>query len=178
MKQHPLGLFAFCPVCGSGRFVENNFKSKRCMDCGFVYYLNIAAAVAAFILNPAGELLLCRRAKEPALGSLDLPGGFVDMGENIEEALRREIYEELSLKVDTTRYLFSLPNIYKYSGMEIHTLDFFFLCLVSEFDSIQANDDVGEAFFRPLNKIYPADFGLDSIKKGIIAFLNETPQIR
>ncbi len=178
MKQHPLSPFLFCPACGSARFVENDFKSKRCIDCGFVYYSNVAASAAAFILNSAGELLLCRRARQPALGSLDLPGGFVDMGENIEEALRREIYEELSLKVNTMQYLFSLPNVYRYSGLEIHTLDFFFLCRVREFDSIQANDDVKEAFFCPLNKIYPADFGLDSIKKGIIAFLNETPQIR
>ncbi len=178
MKKHPLHPFLFCPACGSRRFVENDFKSKRCIDCGFVYYFNVAASAAAFILNPAGELLLCRRAKQPAAGSLDLPGGFADMGENIEEALRREFHEELSLKVDSMQYLFSLPNVYKYSGLEIHTLDFFFLCRIKEFGSIQANDDVKEAFFCPLNKIYPADFGLDSIKKGIIAFLNETPQIR
>ncbi|MDD2559900.1 MAG: NUDIX domain-containing protein [Bacteroidales bacterium] len=178
MKQHPLSSFLYCPACGSGHFVENDFKSKRCIDCGFICYSNVAASAAAFILNPAGELLLCRRAKQPALGSLDLPGGFVDIGENIEEALKREIFEELSLRVDTMHYLFSLPNVYLYSGMEIHTLDFFFLCRVNDFDPIQANDDVKEAFFCPLNKIYPADFGLDSIKKGIIAFLNENPQIR
>ena len=62
------------------------------MDCGFVYYLNIGGCGGCVYSKPAGELLLCRRAKEPALGSLDLPGGFVDMGENIEEAPRREIY--------------------------------------------------------------------------------------
>lgn len=178
MKQHPLSPFLFCPACGSRRFVENDFKSKHCMDCGFVFYSNVAASAAAFILNPAGELLLCRRAKQPAPDSLDLPGGFVDMDENIEEALRREIHEELSLKPDTMQYLFSLPNVYQYSGMEVHTLDFFFLCRVNKLDTIQANDDVKEAFFCPLNKIYPADFGLDSIKKGIIAFLNQNKQIR
>jgi NADH pyrophosphatase NudC (nudix superfamily) len=109
MKQHPLSSFLYCPACGSGHFVENDFKSKRCIDCGFICYSNVAASAAAFILNPAGELLLCRRAEQPALGSLDLPGGFVDMGENIEEALKREIFEELSLRVDTMHYLFSLP---------------------------------------------------------------------
>lgn len=148
------------------------------MDCSFVYYGNVSSSAAAFILNPAGELLVCRRAAAPAAGTLDLPGGFVDIGENIEEALRREIFEELNLKVQDMHYLFSLPNVYTYSGMDINTLDFFFVCKVNHADSMQAKDDVEEAFFCPLNKIYPADFGLNSIKKGIIAFLNENQQSR
>ena len=78
---HPLELFRYCPVCGSQHFVINNFKSKKCEDCGFTYYANPCAATAAFILNDRNELLVVRRAKEPAKGTLDLPGGFVDMYE-------------------------------------------------------------------------------------------------
>ena len=79
MKQsvHPLHQFVYCPICGQPTFVEHNGKSKMCTHCGFVYYFNPSAAVACFIKNEAGELLLVRRAKEPGKGSLDLPGGFV-----------------------------------------------------------------------------------------------------
>ena len=38
--MHPLHLFQYCPRCGSHRFVENNASSKRCEDCGFVYYIS------------------------------------------------------------------------------------------------------------------------------------------
>ena len=49
--MHPLELFKYCPKCGSPHFEVNNEKSKRCADCGFVYYFNSSAATVAFILN-------------------------------------------------------------------------------------------------------------------------------
>ncbi|MFA7044527.1 MAG: NUDIX domain-containing protein [Bacteroidales bacterium] len=173
MVQHPLEKFRFCPVCGSSLWNINNEKSKKCTACGFIYYANASAAVAAIIRNENGDLLVCRRAKDPAKGTLDLPGGFVDMHETIEDALRREIMEELNLSVTDITYFQSIPNEYLYSGMVIHTLDFLFLCKVKDFQNLNAMDDVSEAFFKPVNTISPDDFGLNSIKKGIIAFLKE-----
>ena len=41
--MHPLELFKFCPVCGSPHFEIHNEKSKKCADCGFVYYFNSSA---------------------------------------------------------------------------------------------------------------------------------------
>ena len=79
MKQHPLHQFKFCPVCGQPTFVIHNEKANECTHCGFVYYFNPSSAVACFIRSEAGELLLVRRAKDPGKGTLDLPGGFVDM---------------------------------------------------------------------------------------------------
>ena len=97
--MHPLSLFKYCPLCGSPHFEENNEKSKRCADSGFVYYFNSSAATVAFILNGKGELLVCRRAKEPAKGTLDLAGGFIDMYETGEQGVAREVLEETGLEV-------------------------------------------------------------------------------
>ena len=174
MEIHPLEKFHYCPVCGSANWKVNNFKSKHCGDCGFTYYGNVSAAVACFIQNEAGELLVCRRAKDPAKGTLDLPGGFVDLDESAEEALKREIKEELNLELTDIHFVQSIPNLYEYSGMVIHTLDLLFSAKAVDLAPLQAADDVQEAFFRKLNTISPADFGLDSIKKGIIAFLKAT----
>lgn len=173
MTQHPLEKFRFCPACGSPHLEVNNEKSKNCTDCGFVYYANASAAVAVFIQNENGDLLVCRRKKDPAKGTLDLPGGFADMNETVEDAVRREIMEELNLSVTNIQYFQSIPNEYLYSGMVIHTLDFLFFCKVDNFRNMKAMDDVSEAFFKPVNTISPQDFGLNSIKKGIIAFLKE-----
>lgn len=169
--MHPLEVFKYCPKCGSSRFVVNNEKSKRCADCGFVYYFNSSAATVAFILNDKDELLVCRRAKEPAKGTLDLPGGFIDRFEIGEEGVAREVLEETGLEVEQAVYRFSLPNTYLYSGFLVHTLDLFFLCKVKSMGEIKAMDDVADAFWLPLDEVNPDEFGLDSVREGVRRFL-------
>jgi mutator protein MutT len=169
--KHPFSQFHYCPECGSGHFVINNAKSRKCLTCGFVYYFNSSAATVALILNEKNELLVCRRAKDPAKGTFDLPGGFVDMHETAEEGVAREVSEETGLIVKETAYRFSLPNTYVYSGFEVHTLDLFFLCKVECTDHIEAHDDVTESFFLPLSAIDPEDFGLTSIREGLKRFI-------
>ena len=172
--SHCLDHFRFCPVCGSRQFNVNNVKSKKCVDCGFVYYLNPSAATAAFIENEMGELLVCRRGKEPAKGTFDLPGGFTDMDETCAETIAREIKEELNLTVDSAEILFSLPNWYLYSGLNIPTLDFFFRCRVSDFSGLKAADDVAEDFFVKPEELDNGQFGLASIRKAVGMYKNGT----
>lgn len=166
-------LFTHCPTCGSALFVQNNVKSKCCEACGFVLYINPSAAVAAFVLNGAGELLVCRRGKEPEKGTWDLPGGFVDENETAEDALKREINEELHAQLIKTDYLFSLPNEYEYSGLTVPTLDLFFASQLDDTTKLQPSDDVEDCFFVSLNEINPDFFGLKSIKKGVQLFLDK-----
>ena len=170
MMEHPFSQFHYCPKCGSARFEVHNDKSKQCADCGFVYYFNSSAATVALILNEQGELLVCRRAKEPAKGTLDLPGGFIDMAETGEEGVAREVMEETGLKITKAEYLFSLPNIYVYSGFAVHTLDLFFRCAVADLSHFAAMDDAADVFFLPLEEIRVEDFGLGSIRKGLLKF--------
>ena len=129
---HVLDKFKFCPVCGSQHFEINNFKSKKCKDCGFTYYLNPSSATVAFILNEKEELLVVRRKNEPAKGTLDLPGGFVDMDETGEEGVAREVKEETGLEVIEANYQFSIPNLYLYSDFLVHTLDMFYVVKVKD----------------------------------------------
>lgn len=171
MKNHPLDLFHYCPKCGSDLFEEHNFKSKHCSNCGFTYYQNPSSATAAFILNSKGELLVARRGKEPAKGTLDLPGGFVDNGESGEQGIIREIKEETGLDIPEVEYLFSIPNIYRYSGMDIHTLDMFYLCRVDDNATVHAADDAAELSWVPLQDVYVERFGLRSIREAVHRFL-------
>ena len=173
---HPLDIFTHCPVCGSPRFEVHNFKSKQCGACGFTYYANPCSATAAFILR-GDDLLVVRRAKEPAKGTLDLPGGFVDMGETAEEGMRREIKEETGLDVAQLHYLFSSPNVYMYSGMGVHTLDMDYMVRVAPDVQVRAADDAAECLWIPLREVCPADFGLTSIRNAVIRFLDEKPYL-
>ena len=164
---HPLHLFRFCPKCGSPRFVEHNDKSKHCEACGFTYYINPSAATVALIVNDRGEWLCVRRAKEPAKGTLDLPGGFSDLYETSEEGVIREVKEETGLDVTAVEFLFSIPNQYVYSGFTVHTMDMFYRCRVNSFEGARAADDAGELLWLRPEDIRPEDFGLLSIRKGI-----------
>lgn len=175
MADHLLSQFKYCPKCGSPRFGIHNEKSKQCADCGFVYYFNPSSATVAFIVNSRDELLVCRRAKDPAKGTLDLPGGFVDLYETGEEGVAREVREETGLHVVRTHYLFSLPNLYVYSGFTVHTLDMFFRCEVEDTLHYTAMDDAADLFFVPLKDIRPEEFGLGSIRRGLQIFLENRP---
>ena len=169
--KHPLHLFGYCPRCGSDKFIINDFKSKRCKECDFILYFNAIAATVAIILNKKGEFLVARRAKEPAKGALDLPGGFVDSFETGEDGVKREVLEETGLKVVDTKYLFSLPNTYIYSGFEEHTLDLFYLCKVDDERFLKAHDDVADLYWISPGDIKIDEFGLQSIRKGIEIFM-------
>ena len=169
--MHPLEKFKYCPVCGSPHFEIHNFKSKQCQDCGFVYYANPCSATAAFIRKD-DLLLVARRGKEPAKGTLDLPGGFVDMDESSEEGMSREIREETGLDIRRLRYLFSIPNRYLYSGMTIHTLDMFYEAEAPADAEPHADDDAAELMWIALPEVNPTDFGLTSVRQAVEKYLS------
>lgn len=165
--MHPLEKFSYCPSCGSSHFEIQNEKSKRCDNCGFEYFLNPSSAVAAFITNGKGELLVLRRKQDPGKGMLDLPGGFCDIGETIEEAVVREVKEETGLEVTHMEYMFSEPNKYRYSDFDIPTLDAFFRCEVADTQTVTAMDDASEYIWVGPEDIQTEQFGLRSIRNAI-----------
>lgn len=164
--------FIYCPKCG-GEFRDNNVKSKVCAKCGFIYYFNPSSAVVAIIKNHKGEILVATRDREPAKGTYDMPGGFVDSFESGEQSVCREVKEECGVDVISAKYLFSLPNLYMYSGFEVHTLDMFFECEVSDFEHIKAEDDVAELQFIPISELDISKFGLQSVRCGLERYVKE-----
>jgi 8-oxo-dGTP diphosphatase len=60
----------------------------------------VVLAVAGVVWNDEGEVLLIRRSKPPRQGEWSLPGGKVEFGETLEQALRRELREETGLEVE------------------------------------------------------------------------------
>lgn len=143
----PENVFKFCPKCGSDHFNFEGERSFLCGKCGFHFFINSSAAVAAIIENEDGELLLTIRAFDPNKGMLDLPGGFVDPNESAEEALVREIKEELNLKVESLEYLTSFSNEYVFSGYSVFTSDLGFYCKVSNWDQMHIKDDISDVVF-------------------------------
>ena len=171
--MHPLHLFKYCPCCGAPVFADNDERSKRCAQCGFVFYHNASAATVAVILNSKGQLLVGRRAMEPACGTLDLPGGFVDPGESIDEGCRREVREETGAEVVRMSYLFSLPNVYRFSGFDVHTADAFFACEIADETAVFGADDAEDLQWMNISDLRPEAFGLGSVRSGVERMLAE-----
>lgn len=156
----------YCTKCGAAALRFVGPKRVHCDVCGFDLYLNTAAAVAALICDDQGRLLIVERAAEPKKGSWDLPGGFADPGESAEEALCREIAEELGLKIISTRYLCSYPNTYEYQGMRYATMDLGFVCKVEHTEPADlAANEVSQLLTVPLAEVDTTRFGFASVGK-------------
>lgn len=133
--------------------------------------MNPSAANVAIIKNSEGEILVTLRKQEPAKGTLDLPGGFTEIGETSEEGVKREVMEETGLNVTAVHYLFSLPNVYRYSGIELPTLDMFYECDIEDETVLAANDDAAECIWIKPEDIHTEQFGLRSVRWGLVKFL-------
>jgi 8-oxo-dGTP diphosphatase len=108
--------YRFCPACGGAldsRVLKAGDPQRLvCRACGFVFYMDPKVAVGTIIRTDDDRLVLVRRAIEPGYGLWVFPGGYVDRGEEIREAARREAREECGLEVRLDR----LVNIYSYRG--------------------------------------------------------------
>jgi NAD+ diphosphatase len=164
-KQNPLEVFRYCPKCGSPEFTAETEKSLNCGSCGFRYFINMSASVAAVIRNQNREVLFTVRKHNPAAGMLDLPGGFVDLGETAEAAVVREIKEELNLTINKLDFVGTFTNKYIYGEIEYQTLDLVFNCSVESFQNLQVADDVSDYIFKDLTQIDYNEIGLESIKR-------------
>lgn len=169
----PAKVFRYCPKCGSPDFAPDTEKSLKCNNCGFRYFINMNAAVAAIIRNDKDEVLFTIRKHDPASGKLDLPGGFVDLGETAERAIVREIQEELNLKIAKIEFVGTFTNKYTYGEIEYQTLDLVFKCSVDSFRELQVADDVSGYVFRDPNSVQAEEIGLASIREIVVSLKSQ-----
>ena len=92
----------FCPRCGAD--LAGVAARLACARCGFIVYASSKPTAGALCVDD-GRVLLARRAHPPFKGFWDIPGGFLDEGENPLDGLRRELKEETGLAVEPERFL-------------------------------------------------------------------------
>jgi ADP-ribose pyrophosphatase YjhB (NUDIX family) len=119
-----------------------------CPECGLIVYLNPRVA-AGVIPVQDGKAALVRRAMEPGRGCWVFPGGYVDMGENVEDAARREVWEETGLRVHLDRLL----GVYSRTGDEVVLIVYIGHVVGG---ALAAGDEEIEAAWFPMDAL-PAD---------------------
>jgi len=157
----------FCPNCGNDTLLWDQEKKWSCTQCSFVLYNNVAGAVAV-VIRCGNELFLTRRNQDPKKGKLDMAGGFTDPKESAENTCKRELYEELKLKIDISdlKYLASLPNVYQYKDIDYNTIDLFFEYKVAEkFEVDLEISEIAETVWIPISEISLDDIAFDSQKR-------------
>jgi NAD+ diphosphatase len=157
----------YCPICGKKSLEAISSKQFICAQCQFTFYQNTAAAVMVAICCQ-DELLVATRSRNPGIGMWDLPGGFVDPNESLEEAVVRELYEELAITVTNAKYIFSNSNTYLYKDVEYKTCDAFFVVELDEKPIVQAQDDVAAVEWVKLADVDIQRFAFESAKKAVL----------
>jgi ADP-ribose pyrophosphatase YjhB (NUDIX family) len=97
----------FCPRCAADALVSFP-RELRCEGCGYHALWSPEPVAAAIPRDDEGRIWLLRRASQEGAGLWTFPGGYVELGESVEDAARRETREELEMEIE----LGSLVGVY------------------------------------------------------------------
>ena len=143
----------YCSKCGQ----KNNFgkidgrERYHCPECKTIHYQN-PKPTATLILPKEDTILFVRRAFEPEKGSWSLPGGFLELGETLEEGAKRELKEETNLNGEVVKLLGTCSHFNSIFG---DVLLIGMVMNVTNWDELQTGDDAYDATFFKINE-YPA----------------------
>jgi len=134
-----------CPRCGTE--VEPAAGTVECGACGFRAYAGSKPTASAACLDGEGRVLLSRRGIEPFKGKWDVPGGFIKPGEDGEDALRRELEEELGVEALVGAAAEIIADTYGPDG--VPTLNIFYRARIVGGTPTPASDVAEIAWFGP-----------------------------
>lgn len=161
--------FRFCPACGTSLADEDRDHGRRCPRCDRSWYRNMAPTAGAAIVHD-GRALATIRARDPAKGKLDVPGGFLGPDEHPVDALKREVKEELDIEIDAdvTDVVSMVPHAYGDGGDMVLALGFRARWVSG---APRAGDDVADFKWLTLEELDDAEFAWphdrDLLRKGL-----------
>jgi 8-oxo-dGTP diphosphatase len=164
----------FCSACGAAAVERqiDGYLRNVCTGCSKVLYRNPAPA-AGCLIERDGAVVLVRRKFEPYMGCWHIPSGFVEYGEDVEDAARREVLEETGLVVD----LGPVFRVYSYfDDPRQHGIIILYRAVVVG-GVLEAGDDAAEAAFFPWNAPPPEEqIGFATHRRALQEWRNEMMQ--
>jgi ADP-ribose pyrophosphatase YjhB (NUDIX family) len=166
-------MFKYCPKCSNERIEFINHRYFKCSDCKFIYFHNVATATAAIIVYNS-QILMTVRAQNPKKGKLDLPGGFVNPNETLEQGLSREIDEELGLKLSNWLYFCGLPNTYAFKNITYYTLDCVFINRLPSKPPITIEkSEISDYLWLNMDSLDTSRMAFDSLRTAVELFVQQ-----
>lgn len=165
--------FRYCPFCGQTlqRPEGDKVGTPRCAKCEHSFYSSPHPTVSAVIVDGGEErVLLTRRNIEPFKGYWDIPGGFLELGESLQDGLRREIHEELGVEIQIRSVLGSYSDTYGQDGTP--TINIFYLATILE-GRVVAGSDVSEFRWFHQQDI-PETIAFDTGRLALHAWIKQT----
>ncbi|MBJ6724651.1 NUDIX domain-containing protein [Geomesophilobacter sediminis] len=114
---------------------------------------HIVTSVVAVIVDEEEQVLLTKRSVPPFLGEWVMPGGKIDLGESIVEALEREVLEEVGLAVQVGRLIDVFEHVTPGTD-NYHFIIIYYLCTPLHCDLNHNRDEVDEARWVPRNELW------------------------
>jgi NAD+ diphosphatase len=105
----------FCGRCGVPLRTKTDERAKECPQCGLLHFPRLAPAI--IVLVERGNQLLLARSRHFMPGMYSVLAGFVEPGESLEEAVVREVREEVGIKIKDIKYFGSQPWPFPHSLM-------------------------------------------------------------
>ena len=99
----------FCGICGSACEPRSAGNATACGNCGAQHFPRTDPAVIMLVVSAGGRCLLGHSTRFPSTTMYSTLAGFVEPGESLEEAVRREVLEETAVRVGEVRYHSSQP---------------------------------------------------------------------
>lgn len=97
----------YCGRCGTAMQTRHEERAKVCPACGLLNFPRLSPAVIVAVTR--GDRLLLAHAHRHPEGLFSIIAGFVEVGETLEEAVRREVFEETGIRVRNISYFGSQP---------------------------------------------------------------------
>lgn len=174
----------FCYLCGHPVELKTtpDHSFWACPECGQTYFNNPKPATEIILVDELGRAAVVRRARNPYKGMLDLPGGFIDSGETLEEGIVREIREEIGLEpaaYSTPVYLASATADYPWGQEKPEVVTAAFTAHISSQTPLEANDDVESIELVRFEDLKREDFAwptqYDRIEQALEYWQTHTP---
>ena len=166
----PTEPYRFCPADGTRLGEPRPSGGANCPHCGRSWYRSSSPAVGTVIVED-GKALVTVRAGEPEKGRLDLPGGFLEVGEHPTDGIVRETREELGVEIEVMGDPI-LPEVHTYGPDGGYVLPIGFRARIVS-GNPNPTDDVADIRWISLEEVDDADFAWEHDRRMVRAALED-----
>lgn len=154
-------MYKFCPKCG-GDLTQKGLQV--CQKCGFKFFQNSKPTVGAIVCNHSGRVLLAKRAVKnaPSFGKWDIPGGFLENGEDPIAGIKRETKEEIDAEIKILKILGIYIDQYIFEGEVNYTFNVVYVCNL--FTPPKTSEEFSELKWFSKSEIPWNDIAFENVK--------------